>query len=83
MDGFALTDAEISDLLSPGQVTCAPWLTPISAASARDVLRRMQNPRDMPPSERSRVSTETAKRSRQARAKNSYRDLYSEPLPFQ
>jgi hypothetical protein len=35
-----LTPEEIRDLLSPAPIACAPWLTPVSAANAKDVLGR-------------------------------------------
>ena len=37
--GRALTPEEI-DLVAPAPIACAPWLTPIGASAAKDVLSR-------------------------------------------
>jgi hypothetical protein len=31
---------EIADLIAPAPIVCAPWLTPIGASAAKDVLSR-------------------------------------------
>ena len=31
---------EIADLIAPAPIACAPWLTPIGASAAKDVLSR-------------------------------------------
>jgi hypothetical protein len=36
----ALTAEEIAELISPAPITCAPWLLPLYASTARDVAQR-------------------------------------------
>ena len=36
----AASPDEIADLIAPAQIACAPWLTPIGASTAKDVLAR-------------------------------------------
>jgi hypothetical protein len=36
----AASPEEIADLLAPAPIACAPWLTPIGASAAKDVLSR-------------------------------------------
>jgi hypothetical protein len=36
----AASPEEIADLIAPAQIACAPWLTPIGASAAKDVLAR-------------------------------------------
>jgi hypothetical protein len=31
---------EIADLIAPAPIACAPWLTPIGASAAKDMLSR-------------------------------------------
>ena len=38
----AASPGEIADLIAPAQIACAPWLTPIGASTAKDVLARMR-----------------------------------------
>ena len=39
---WAASPDEIADLIAPAQIACAPWLTPIGASTAKDVLARMR-----------------------------------------
>jgi hypothetical protein len=36
----AASPGEIADLIAPAPIACAPWLTPIGASAAKDVLSR-------------------------------------------
>ena len=36
----AASPEEIADLIAPAPIACAPWLTPIGASAAKDVLSR-------------------------------------------
>jgi hypothetical protein len=36
----AASPDEIADLIAPAPIACAPWLTPIGASAAKDVLLR-------------------------------------------
>jgi hypothetical protein len=36
----AASTEEIADLIAPAPIVCAPWLTPIGASAAKDVLSR-------------------------------------------
>jgi|ERR1700722_2451843 hypothetical protein len=36
----AASPDEIADLIAPAPIACAPWLTPIGASAAKDVLSR-------------------------------------------
>ena len=36
----AASPEEIADLIAPAPIACAPWLTPIGASTAKDVLSR-------------------------------------------
>ena len=38
----AASPEEIAGLIAPAQIACAPWLTPIGASTAKDVLARMR-----------------------------------------
>jgi hypothetical protein len=38
--GPAASPEEIADLIAPARIACAPWLTPIGASAAKDVLSR-------------------------------------------